>query len=259
MPKELENEVEEKEVVSDVAEQEEKNHADEEKAEGADEEILESDEDEGDPEPVTASEEPRTRGENRHQALANERKQLQAEKEQLIAEKAAANAKIELMQQQRYQTDAGEATRKEQEALALMEPHERVSYNTTKELNALKNQMYHMQISSQDAQDKAVFQAKASIDPDYAKFADEIEQIHANQRARGISSSREDLLKWKIGEEIMKNKLENKNKKTATGEKRIRQVSSTPSSARSDTSGTSRTGGMSFEEKFERDYASRGI
>ena len=245
-------EPEEEEIVSNVEEQETEKLANEKEDEPAEaeEEVLEDAEDEGEESPVEAK--AATRGENRHQALANEKKQLTAERDDLIRREAAATAEINLMRQARYQTDTGEATRREQEARALMEPAERYAYDTNKEMNALKNQVYHMQINSQDMQDRAVFQAKASIDPDIAKHADEVEKIHSAMRARGTSSTRDDILKWRLGDELMKNKLSNQKTKKENGEKRIRQVSSNPSSARSDT-GSSRCG-KSFEQSFEEKY-----
>jgi hypothetical protein len=264
MSEELETEIENEEVSTANAEPKEENHAEEEKPEAdegdeAEEEavLAEGEETaEADPEP--------TRGMNRHQTLAKRAKEAEERANKADIERAAAVAQIELIRQQRYETDTRantiEAQRREQEALALMEPAERIAFQQNKKIHDLETRMYHTQLQSADAQDKALFHAKAAMNPNLAKHADEVEKIHQNMRAQGKTSTRDDLLYWLIGKAAAEGAGAAEKTKRAGAERRVRAASSTPPSSRSDVSSSRSSGGEdSFVSNFEKQYGNRHI
>ena len=233
------------EVVKDTTAQVEEAEQDTDESEEVVAQADEGAEDEG--EADVAAETP-TRGMNRHQALSRELKTEREGRERLIGEKAAAIAEIELMKRQRYDTTAADNQRKEAEALALMEPAERAAYKNGQELHALKMQMYNMQVAAKGSEDRAIFRARAAVDPDIAKHADDVERMHADLQAKGVNSTRDDLLFWKLGKELFDNKAAAASKKGEAAKKRISAVSTSPASARGDSSASKK--GRSLEERL---------
>lgn len=135
----------------------------------------------------------------RVQKLAEERDAERAETARLRTEldnlKRAETA--------RMQVDPA-AARAEAERLAAMEPTERALYESNKRIEALQNQVANLGHITQDASDKASFEAKAVIDPLHAKYKDRVETTLQGMRAKGVNANREAILTYLIGEEAQK-------------------------------------------------------
>jgi hypothetical protein len=110
-----------------------------------------------------------------------------------------------------------------------------------------------MELQRKDDRDRAEFHARASHDPVYKKYADEIEKTYQDGLNRGVSAPREDLLAWRLGKELLQNRLAGGEKKKATAAKKIDSVTSKPASARGDVT-ASKSSSKSLEDKLNGVY-----
>ena len=142
---------------------------------------------------------PRKRAETRIQKLANERAQ---EREARIRAEAERDALLKF----RATTpapDTAEAIRKRQEKLDLMEPMERAIFLQNERLEQLQQQQIISELRSQDLADKAAFEARAVVDPRYARHKDEVEKELREFRAKGINATREQALALVLGRKLL--------------------------------------------------------
>lgn len=183
------------------------------------------------------------RAQARIQKLAQEKDAERAEKEKAINERAVAVAQLELLREQQRSVQSDAQRRAEDERLALLAPEDRALHESNQRVAALEYRLNQMEISRQDDQDRANFHAKAAHDEVYKKYADDIEAAYQDGKNRGVTAPREELLAWKLGKELLKNRQTATTKKKETAVKRIESVTSKPVNARGGTTGakTSKT------------------
>lgn len=117
-------------------------------------------------------------------------------------------------QQARQQQPSPE---QEAERLALMSPEERADYKLNKALNEIQRQNAMSQFQTADRSDKALYDAKATTDKVYAKYAEKVETERQRQmRENNMVIPREELLKWIVGQDV----LQNRGKKVAAAARR---------------------------------------
>ncbi len=232
----------EQEQESDTEETEEGAKDNEESSEKTDEEATEEEESAETEKPSkrSASETIRT--------LKAERNAERAEREKLITERATALAQLEFVRQQQQQFQSNEQRVAEEKRLSLLDPQERAIYQANQKAAALEFRLNQMEVSQADYRDKAEFQAKAAYDETYSKYADQVEHMYQEGLARGVRASREDLLAYQVGKELLKDKNSKANDKKKAAGKRIDSVTSKPANARGDVAGTKK--GKSEEDRL---------
>lgn len=187
-----------------------------------------------------------SRGENRIQALANSVKEERTRRESMERELA----EIKAANHSRSTMSAADAARIREEKLSLMEPHEQRAFKQDEEIQRLKDAQYATQMHVMDATDRATYDAKATLNPIYAKHRDAVEKALITLRSNGSTASREELLKWVIGHEALNAKPAKANiaKKQAAAV-RVDAAKGKPTSARSDSGSYTGKGG-SVEDRL---------
>lgn len=188
-------------------------------AEHADDEI-----DDGEPEVVAEGAKP-TRGEARFQRLANETKA--AREEAAAARQEAAELRRERAQQSNQVNE-----QQQREMLALMTPDERADYKIQQFERRQTHERQQERMQTQALLDKTAFDAKATIDPVYGKFKDEVESRFQEQMRQGRPVEREILLKLLLGERALSGARNPKPRQQARQRVDAQRVS--PSGGRSD-------------------------
>lgn len=151
----------------------------------------EHEEDDGEPEAVAPS-----RGSSRIQRLANEAK---AAKE----EAAAANRRIQELERQTWQQNSQVTEQQERERLALMTPDERADYRISQMERKFDQRAQQQQMQTAATMDKVAYDAKATINPVYAKLRNVVEERFQEQLRLGKPVEREILLKLELGERAL--------------------------------------------------------
>jgi len=199
---------------------------------------------------------PKKRSENRFQKLANERN---AEREARIRAEAERDAILKVRQAAPI-ADTGEAVRKRQEKLDLMEPHERAIFLQNEQIERMNNQLLLSELRSEDRADKAAYDAKALVDPRYARNKAAVEEDLKELRNKGINASREDCLIRVIGRKTLAEKPKKSTREAAST--RVASTKGTPTTAKGHASTSSsgkgddlaaiesRLKGKSFSEMF---------
>ncbi len=112
----------------------------------------------------------------------------------------------------------------EQERLALMTPDERADYKLNKALTDLRREQALSNFRNEDMADKARFDAKATSDKVYAKYADRVEQARLKyMREQNTVIPREELLKHMVGEDVLKSRGKTAAKQVAKGRENIQR------------------------------------
>lgn len=137
-----------------------------------------------------------SRGQSRIQRLANERAEHKARADRL--EQELAEARRSQWQRDNQQTEA-----QERERLALMTPEERADYRISQIERKFSSERHADRMAHQSAMDKVSYDAKASTNPVYAKFADEVEARFQQQMQQGRPVEREIILRLLLGERAL--------------------------------------------------------
>ncbi len=238
-------------TAADTEKAEETKETDEavEDEEGAEEdEGTEEDSEESGKEVQEEVKKPVGRAQERIRRQAEEIKAERAEKEKLIAERAQLLAERDIIRQQQYAAQSAEQRRAEEQRLALLAPEERAQYESNKKINDLEYRLNQLTMQREDDKDRAVFHAKAAHDETYGKYVDQVENMYQEGLARGVRASREDLLAYQLGKELLKNKDSKAAEKRKETKKRIESVTTTAANAKGDVSGTKK--GKSEEDRL---------
>ena len=188
------------------------------------------------------------RAQARIQRQAAELKAERLEKEKLVARLAKAEALEELRQQQQQQGQTREQKQAEEQRLALMSPEEKQAYAMENRLRNLEYQLSRAEQTRADDRDAENFRSKAAQDETYARFADEVEELYQDSLKKNVREDREELLAWKLGKELLKDKAAKAaEKKTAAG-RRIASVTTNSASAKGDVAGAKT--GKSVEDRL---------
>lgn len=183
------------------------------------------------------------RPQRRIQALANRTKEaelkaarLEAQNEELRRSFEAASQRVA---QQQYDPRA------EQDALAAMDPLERMNYQFSRTLHGMQQQQQFQQFQMHDMMDKNSYQSRAAVDPVYRKFEAEVEQIRTAEARKGRHFPREEILAFIVGQQVLKGK---KPTKPTTAAAPRRKPSSRAGAANSDVSGGAQRGRSSEQQ-----------
>jgi hypothetical protein len=192
--------------------------------EGEDDESAVEDEPDPEPEPKPR----KTREENFAAVRARERAATErAEK----AEREAAELRARPRTQSQTEDPTAEAAR-----LAAMTPEQRVDYKLAKAEETASRNAAVQQFQMADIADKTAFEAKATVDPRYKKYAPTVEAALLELRQKyGQNNTRENVLAFLIGRRVMENKTSKsaKEQRNAAAEGTKKQTT-TPTKAKGD-------------------------
>lgn len=175
-------------------------------------------ENDGEQEVAAQPEKGATRGENRIQRLANER----------AAEKARADRLEQELNETRRQTWQAQQTRTREEheaRRALMTPEERMQDDMAAMRRQFDAERQQDRINTASLMDKTAYDAKATINPVYAKYQDEVETRFQELAKRGQPVEREILLKVLLGERALAGAANPKPRKAAESRVASQRVS----------------------------------
>ena len=173
------------------------------------------------------------------------------ERDQRLAE---TNRRIDdlIRQQGQLARPQGETPEQRAARFALMTPQEQIS-ETLRESEARHTaQMQQFQMQSLDVADRTAFQAKAAVDPLYAKWGPKVEGRLAELRAKGNNVEREVLLKFLIGEAALERRTGKEGRReVAQAQRRVAAQRTRPQNSGSDTQNQRRQQGTSLERRLE--------
>lgn len=191
------------------------------------------------PEPARAP----SRGENRFQALRNDNQRLDRE----LAETRRRLDEIT----RSMNRPQGESPEQRAQRHALMTPEERMQETLREAEGRMAQTVQGLQLQNADVADRATFQAKAAVDPLYAKWGPKVEGKLAELRAKGQSAEREVILKFLIGEAALERRGSKEGRReVAQAAQRVRGQKVRPSNSGSDTQSDRRQQG-SLERRLE--------
>jgi hypothetical protein len=170
----------------------------------------------------------RTRGENR----VAEATRIAAEAK---AETAALKAQLEQMSAQPVNPNATrEAAEERQRRLAAMSESQRTDFLLTEQRNQFEARFAQVEFSTKDSADAAAFRSLCATNPQAAKMAADVETELANLRKQGLTSPRETILKYLIGDRIMAGAPKARQRQAAAAAPGTARNAARPSGGRSD-------------------------
>lgn len=141
------------------------------------------------------------RSQNRFQTLANDKKAL----EERLA-KAERDLQTRAEQEQRQSAEASRLAQLEREThLATLTPEERNALEIKELRGQIRYQEDMNKFRQADIRDAAEYKATAKVNPLYQRHAAAVEKSLAQLRGQGQNMPREALLRYHIGEEMLKN------------------------------------------------------
>ncbi len=220
-----------------------------------DEDEADPDEDEVDPDADAGGGDPddspqrQSRGENRVAAATR----VAAE-----AKREAAELRARLDASERRAAEATQQPRETQDQinarLAAMEPWERTEYLRQQDAKATQAALQQMRFESQDASDRASYEALCARKPVAAKLRDEVESRLADMRKTGTTAPRETVLRWVIGDRALANEGRATGKARTTAAANRDRQSARPTNGRGNAAGDRRSTGSSARDKRVEDY-----
>ncbi len=189
-------------------------------------------------------ERPLSRGESRQQRLANELRQVREE-----------NARLARERQEERNRQAAQQAQWDQEQWnqrwAVMTPDEKVQTLYEQGQNWMAQTQQNMGLQMQVMRDQMAFDAKATVRPIYAKYKNEVEQIHNQYAARGQFIQREVILKQVIGERALATADKSTSQARKQGQKKIEAQTTRPSGSKGDTASQRGRSGDSPAKRLE--------
>jgi len=173
-----------------------------------------------------------TRGSNRFQRLANENRALQQRLSDL-ERRGTPQPQIQQPQEESEEQFQGR--------ISLLPPDERIAARYERAERRNQVQMHALRLQTSDMTDKVAFDAKATIDPRYQRYAAAVEAKRQELMAQGQMVPREVLLKFLIGEKVLANQGSKEVKKQrAQSQQRVARQQVRPTGGRSDVANAGR-------------------
>lgn len=185
-----------------------------------------------------------TRGENRFQTLRNE---LKAEREA----RADLNRRLDtILASQRPTAPQGETPEARAQRLALLTPEERIREELNVATQGFAREQQALRFAVQDGNDRAAFEAKATVDPLYAKWKPKVEAELQTLRQQGQNVDREKLMYYLIGKSVVEGRGATRGQQRAEGARNVQRQRTRPSNSGSDVA-ANRNRNSSLERRLE--------
>lgn len=142
----------------------------------------------------------------------------------------------------------------ERRRLEFMDEGQRIQYYVNKATSQQQTELRQLQLQMNIRDDKSGFNSYLTENPQYKKYATDVEKEFQESLRKGYPESRADILTKIIGAEVIKKGSVALNKARQTGQDNLRRQQTKPSSTRSGVTGTSRRV-ESAEETLKRRLA----
>ncbi len=185
-----------------------------------------------------------SRGERRFQTLSRELSEQRQRNEEL-------NRRLDSLIAGQPRPQQGESPEARAARQALLTPEERIREELQAAQQVHSRDMQTLQFSILDGNDRAAFEAKATVDPLFSKWKPKVEAELAALRSKGQSVEREKLMFYLIGKNAVETRKQSSGQQRHAAQGRVRQQSTRPSNSGSDTSGSRRDRNTSLERRLE--------
>jgi hypothetical protein len=138
----------------------------------------------------------------------------------------------------------------ERQRLELMTPEERMEYRLNKMEELTRRETARLQTQLWESSDRAAFASMAASNPLVSKYKDQVESLFQQEMRKGNMLSREVLLKYVVGENMLKRAPKAASTQRKAGQERIERQKVTPSNARGNVS-ASRRGEQTLEDRLD--------
>lgn len=213
--------------------------ADADEPEAGDEVETPADDDEPDADVIDVDDEPEPEPEPRKPAAAGKGKDenMAALRERARAERERAErAEAALRDREQPAVRRTEDPEAEARRIAAMTPEQRLDYKQAKFEERMTRESQISQFNTWNTADKARYDAKASVDPRYRRFADQVERELGQAQKNGLNFNREQVLAFIIGNQVMNAKgSKGAKKQAAEAEASVRENKVRPSRPKGDT------------------------
>ena len=147
----------------------------------------------------------------------------------------------------------GESPEQRAQRLSLMTPEERLTETFREEREAHRRDMAQLQFTVVDGNDRAAFEAKCTVDPRYQKYKAKVEAKLAELHRAGQNTSRENVLRWVLGDRVMEAWVDGKTTQQSRGEaqRRVNAQRTRSTNSGSDVSTGRRSQSSSLEKRLE--------
>jgi hypothetical protein len=153
--------------------------------------------------------------------------------------------------QQQSRAPQGETPEARANRLALLDPEARIREELNEAKQGFAREMQVVRFTTQDGNDRAAFQAKATVDPLYKKWEPRVEAELTELRRQGQNVDRERLMYYLIGKNAVEGRQAARPGQRAAAERRVSQQRTRPSNSGSDVQAQRRDRGNSLEKRLE--------
>jgi len=177
-----------------------------------------------------------SRGERRFQTLSNELQEQRRQNE-------ALNRRIDaLLAGGGQRQSQGETPEARAQRLALLTPEERITIELNDAKQGFARDLQSLRMATLDGNDRAAYQAKATVDPLYKKWSDQVEAELGTLRQQGMNVERERLMYYLIGKAAVEGRQQRGGRERQQAEQRVRRQQTRPANSGSDVQATRRRG-----------------
>jgi hypothetical protein len=189
------------------------------------------------------AEKPVTRGGNRFQRLSNDNSALREELAQIRRDREADRQNQAAQQQQWTEQQWAERW-------AVMTNEEKIEHIAAQGEQRIRGLQSEMGMQTKLMRDQMGYEAKASVNPVYAKYQDEVERVHSDYAQRGQFIAREGILKQLLGERALASASKDTRQGRKQGQKKIEAQTTRPSTSKGDAASTRGKSGDSAEKRL---------
>jgi hypothetical protein len=184
-----------------------------------------------------------SRGESRFQRLSNDLQEQRRRNDEL-------NRRLDTVLAGQPRQPQGESPEQRAQRMALLTPEERITETLRESEVRHAREMQGLQFAVLDGNDKAAFEAKATVDPLFAKWKPRVETELATLRQQGQNVDREKLMYFLIGKNAVEGRKE-VGKQRQQAQSRVNGQRTRPSNSGSDTAPNRRDRNTSLERRLE--------
>jgi hypothetical protein len=173
-----------------------------------------------------------------------------------IAAEAKARADVlerqmQELREERQQQSNNYQFEQERQALANMDPLERIEYQTQKIARDTEARFVRLQQDMVDAQDKAAFAARCASNSALAGIAKDVEAALAQSRSGGVTIPRETVAAYILGQRMLEGGKAARTKQVKKAAASVSRERASPVSGGSDVGGSSRGGKGSVRSRLD--------
>jgi hypothetical protein len=188
-------------------------------------------------------EKPLSRGGNRFQRLSNDnaalREELAAARREREADRQARQAQEQNWTQQQWQ-----------ERWNAMPPEEKIEAAWQQGQQQINNLQQQFGTQLQLMKDQTAYEAKATVNPVYARHKDEVEEQYQSYSQRGMHIPRETILKQMLGEKALASASRSTSTARRQGQKKIEAQTTRPTSNKGDAASSRGKQGDTAEKRL---------